>query len=429
MRATFTKAIRWQAEAVCMTPHRTGGAENDPETVLFSHTGSALLQGSSLAGSLRSWMALSGYSAALIDRLFGNRAKGGSLRISDSVFSPGSEMTVRPRLKLDKASGTAEDGKKFDMAHMAAGSRFCFNITWLGGSDDGDAAAVEAALGALNAGEITLGAQHANGFGWVALTVTKRSFDFSKDEDRKAWLEDEEGGEVCALPAPGHSRSVRFTVTGTAASLLVKASQAVELTGEEEKGSYTENLREAGKPVLPGSSVKGALRARAETIAEYMGLPPELTENLFGCMAAGAGDQGKPGRVRVEDVFLAEPERRITRIRINKFTGGVMRGGIFKEEPVCGEISLRISVDDVCAEGCGLILYALRDLGLGLWSLGSGSAVGRGFIRVQDIQVETPEGERMAIRFSADGNCTAEDPAGLAGRWSGALSALKEAKA
>ncbi len=103
-----------------------------------------------------------------------------------------------------------------------------------------------------------------------------------------------------------------------------------------------------------------------------------------------------------------------------------MRGGMFKEEPVCGEVSLRVSVDEGCVEGCGLILYALRDLGLGLWSLGSGSAVGRGFIRVQDIRVETPEGERMAIRFTGDGTCAAEDPAGLAGRWFGAL---KEAKA
>ncbi len=425
LRAAFTKAVRWQAEAVCMTPLRTGGPENDPETVLFSHTGRALLQGSSIAGCLREWMMRSGYSEALVERLFGSRERSGSLRVSDGVFAPGSEMAVRPRLKLDGAAGSAEDGKKFDMAHMAAGSRLGFSLTWLGDEPGEEASAAEAVLAALNAGEITLGAQHTNGFGRVTLTVMKRCFDLLDAEDRNAWLEDEEGGQVCRLPESVRSRSVRFTAVGTADSLLVKSSRTVELSGTD-KGSYTENLREAGRPVLPGSSVKGALRARAETIAKYMGLPEELTEDVFGFSPAAAGDQGRPGRVRFEDVTLAEPVRRITRIRINKLTGGVMRGGLFKEEPVCGEVSLRVSVEEDCAEGCGLVLYALRDLGLGLWGLGSGSAIGRGYLRLRELRAETPEGECLQIRFSEDGSCSAEDPAGLAERWG---RALKEARA
>lgn len=424
MRAAFTKAVRWQSEAVCVTPLRTGGAENDPETVLFSHTGRAMLQGSSIAGCLREWMRRSGYSAALIEQLFGSRERSGSLRISDGVFTQGAEMTIRPRLKLDGTTGTAEDGKKFDMAHMAAGSRFSFTVTWLGDKPGEETVAAEAALAALNAGEITLGAQHTNGFGRVTLTVMKRSFDLRDPADRNAWLEDEEGGLIYKLPESEHFRGVRFTATGMVDSLLVKSSQTVELSGAE-KGSYTENLREAGKPVLPGSSVKGALRARAEMIAEYMGLPPETTKRIFGFLPVAAGEQGRPGRVRFEDVTLAEPIRRITRIRINKLTGSVMRGGLFKEEPVCGEVNLRISVEEDCADGCGLILYALRDLGLGLWNLGSGSAIGRGYIRLRELRAETPEGERLAIHFSEDGSCTTEDPAGLAERW---FHALKEAK-
>lgn len=421
MKAAFTQAIRWQITATCRSPLRTGGADGDTESVLRDHRGRAIIQGSSIAGSLREWLSRSEYRGE-VGALFGSREKSGSLRISDGVFSAEADTVIRPRLKLDGKSGTAEDGKKFDLAHVAAGSRFTFSVVWLGGGDHAGADALEAALGAIQRGEIALGAQRTNGFGLVSLEVTKRSFDLGREDDRAAWLEDAEGGEALALPEGGRGRQVIFTAVGSSDSLLVKASQPVE----REKGSYTENITEAGRPVLPGSSLKGALRARAEAIAEYMGLSSDVTDAAFGYAGSGPGNGGSPGRIRCEDVSLEDRGRVVTRIRIDKFTGGVMRTGLFKEKPLSGSLVLRVKVDEDCPQGCALVLYALRDLGLGLWTLGSGASVGRGRVRLRELTALTPEGARLTLRFGEDGGCLPEDPAGLAARWYGTLKEAKE---
>ena len=53
MAATYTYAVRYEAEARCSTPLRTGGSDGDTEQILRSCDGTALLQGSSIAGALR----------------------------------------------------------------------------------------------------------------------------------------------------------------------------------------------------------------------------------------------------------------------------------------------------------------------------------------------------------------------------------------
>ena len=98
-----------------------------------------------------------------------------------------------------------------------------------------------------------------------------------------------------------------------------------------------------------------------------------------------------------------------------------MRGGLFQEEPVNSPVSLRVSVARDCPQGCALILYALRDLGLQLWNVGSGGSIGRGFLRLESVTAVTPDKESITLRFDGNGLCTAEDPEGLAARWFEAL--------
>lgn len=230
--------------------------------------------------------------------------------------------------------------------------------------------------------------------------------------DRDAWLSDANDGKPFPLPAVAPGDSVVFTLRGTVSSLLVKSGQAESTSA----GSYTPNLSEGGKSLLPGSSVKGAVRARAELIADTLGLDKGMTERVFGIAAMSGEEKSLPGRVRFEDVVLDEKKQKITRIRINKFTGGVMRGGLFTEEPLSSAVTLRVTVPSDCPEGCGLILYALRDLGLGLYQLGSGGSIGRGFLQAQELRAETPDGRSLTIHFSKDG-CKAEDPNRLAAEW------------
>lgn len=415
MNATFTGAVRYWVTATCQTPLRTGAADGSVEAVLRDGNGRALVQGSSVAGALRDW--LRQHDPVCEKRLFGSQQRGGSLMVSHALFEPDAEQQSRPRLRINGFTGTADDGGKFDVAHIPAGTELRFELVLLEQVESGDAASVEQMLAALHAGEIRLGAQKTNGFGRVTLQVKRRLYCMSDAADRQAWLENREDGTPFELPALKTMGKVLFTVYGQADSILVKSGAP---TRRQQNGktsrAVTEALQEGGTAILPGSSVKGAVRARAEAIAALLKLDAQAVSSLFG-REAGAEDNGQAGKVYFEDVKLSERKREITRIRINKFTGGVIRKGLFVEEPLCSEVELRIALPAEEKLGCGLLLFALRDLGLGLYNLGSGGAIGRGYLQVSEIKVQTPDGCAAELRFDPDRNCTIEDRDGVFARW------------
>ncbi len=421
MKAQYMTAIRYLVRAKCQTPLRTAGADADTESVLRSRDGHAMIQGSSLAGAMREWITAN-ENETMAEAMFGSQKEAGSLILSDAVFSADAKSSVRPRLRIDGKSGSASDGGKFDVMHIETGSECDFTITWLGKEENAkETECIERMLCAMNAGQIRFGAQKTNGFGRVALTVRKRAFDLRKAEDRNAWLADKDDAVPLALKDIPAGKSVVFTLKGTADSLLVK-SEAIETDGG--KKSWTPNLTEAGKPVLPGSSVKGAVRARAEIISDVLGLDGAVLKDVFG--SSPEEEEKLAGKVCFDDVVLAKANRqKISRIRINKFTGGVMRGGLFTEEPVSSEVNIVASVPADCPEGCMLVLYALRDLGMGLYNLGSGWAIGRGFVSGETLEAQLPKGKHVMLRFNRDGTVKLEDPDGTVATWRKSLEEVR----
>ncbi len=414
MSATFFHAAQYWVKGVCQSPLRTGAADGDLESVLTDAQGVPILPGSSLAGALRGWLAQSQWSA-FVQALFGSQERPGRLMVSDARFSAEAPCSMRPRLRIDGATGSAAPGGKFDVAQIDAGATFSFQLTWMGlERGEEELAAVEAMLCALDSGLIRLGAQKSNGFGRVGLQVRRRLFDMRDAGARRAWLRAEEGGEPLALAALSAKDTVVFTLSGRADSLLVKAAAADY--GKQQRRSWTPNLSQGGKAVLPGSSIKGAVRARAQMIVRSAGLSQEhLVQDLFGSGAAGEG-LGIAGSVRFEDCLFAAPRtQKISRIRIDRFTGGVIRGGLLTEEPLCGEVVLRLTAPDQPL-GCALLLYALRDLGLGLYNLGSGGSIGRGYLHVERIEARHTDGRRGSLRFG-EARCAVEDPDGLFSDW------------
>lgn len=414
MKATFTKAALYHVEATCQTPLRTGGTGGDTELVLRDRQGNAIIQGSSLAGAFRSWLEHT-EATAMAERLFGSQERSGHLMVSDGVFDKAAEQVLRPRLRIDPRTGSADPSGKFDVAHIAAGSRFVFSLTWLGGEEAEEMSAVEELLAALHSGEIRLGAQKSNGFGRVALSVRKQGYDLCRGEDRAAWLEDREDGQPLTLPEISRGEQVVFTVVGQADNVLVRGASSEHT----EDSSITRNLQEAGRPVIPGSSIKGAVRARAALIARWKNWPAEEIDRVFG-RETGPEDNGMAGKVLFEDAYLSSDRtRKISRIRINRFTAGVIRGGLFTEEPVCSKLQLRITAPAEYKLVCGLLVYALRDLALGLYSFGSGTAIGRGRIQVETIRIETPGKQPAELRFDTERQCAVTDPAGIIRDWLG----------
>ena len=415
--ATFDKAVRYEVTAVTETPLRTGPSDGSIDRVLRHRDGQAFLQAASLAGALRGWLEKQDKNAANV--LFGSQEKSGQLIVSDMEIkekaaksAEDTTIQLRPRLRINGKMGSAADGGKFDVAHMARGTVMQFTLTWLGAESDTDGPAqIEQMLGALHTGEIRLGAQKSNGFGRVALTVRSQTYHMIDKADREAWLQDEFDGQTLELPEVCTESVCTFTVNGIADSILIK--DAVPQT-KKDGTQFTGNIKENGTAVLPGSSVKGAVRARVQAIANLLHCS-ESVDQLFG-RGAAQGDNGIAGRARFTDVVLDKAEKQmISRIRINKFTGGVIRRGLFTEEPLKSGVTLSITApqDDIC--GCALLVYALRDLGLGLYNLGSGGAVGRGYIKVSRIAIAC--GDKTAdMTFGADG-CKLNDTDNLVSAW------------
>ena len=171
--------------------------------------------------------------------------------------------------------------------------------------------------------------------------------------------------------------------------------------------------------MIPGSSIKGTVRARAALIARWKNWPAEEVDRIFG-RESGPEDNGVAGKVLFEDAYLSpDRTRKISRIRINRFTAGVIRGGLFTEEPVCSKLQLRITAPAECKLGCGLLVYALRDLALGLYSLGSGASIGRGRITVETIRIEVPGGKTAELCFDKARRCTVTDSEQIIRDWLG----------
>lgn len=189
----------------------------------------------------------------------------------------------------------------------------------------------------------------------------------------------------------------------------------------------TAHMKEAGYPVIPGSSIKGAVRARVEQISALLGLPAGETEALFGRMGKGGDDTGTAGKVRFDDIRLPAANRPpIRRIRINRFTGGVIRSGLFSEEPAstgAEAAELRVSVPAELETGCALLMYALRDLAWNLYGLGSGRSIGRGNLRAEELEIRLPDGETALYRFRDGFRCEAEGALDTVSHWLAALEA------
>ena len=307
--ATFDKAVRYEVTAVTETPLRTGPSDGSIDRVLRHRDGQAFLQAASLAGALRGWLEKQDKNAA--NALFGSQEKFGQLIVSDMEIkgkavesAEDTTIQLRPRLRINGKMGSAADGGKFDVAHIARGTVMKFSLTWLGAESDTDGPAqIEQMLGALHAGEIRLGAQKSNGFGRVALTVRSQIYHMTDKADREAWLQDEFDGQTLELPEICTESVCTFTVNGVADSILIKSSvPRVEYDENNTRKEIIQNIKENGTAVLPGSSVKGAVRARVQAIADLLHCS-ESVDELFG-RGAAQGDNGIAGRVQFTDVVL-----------------------------------------------------------------------------------------------------------------------------
>ncbi|WP_187326927.1 RAMP superfamily CRISPR-associated protein [Martelella lutilitoris] len=269
-----------------------GGADDwvSDQPVARSGDGTVYIPASSLAGAVRSYFEYSGAAFAhnsVHNRIWGNirgRSSKSSqegdytsfLLFDDCLLKPGNGETVlrlRDGVWIDRVEGRASSNIKYDRETVLSGNRFGFSLVAEIPADPAFADAVRDTFfmiaEALKSGRIALGAASSRGMGqvhaeelhWRKLPLNDTAAFLDAFENGEWLLASGLEGRLKRLSRPGRLEiKLNWRPLG---SVMVKESGETLVFG-----AYPFSSPVSGRvvPTLPGSSVKGALRAAAERI-------------------------------------------------------------------------------------------------------------------------------------------------------------------
>jgi len=504
MARTIDERVIVTGRLVAESPLHIGGVGEDPNSdmpFIRDGRGRLFLPGSSLAGALRSWTwrrlgrpwaecpedkakqnrallrHLWGYQPRAEDPLEvagtlsdGDEGRAAALRLNDAPVLDDVFVEIRDGVGIDRALGVAADQIKYDRAIVPTGAAFDFRMVL---ETDGDRAhakwqVLALLLDDLQNARVRIGAATTRGLGRVrlrdtfveTLDLTDRAIFLEaltrrvsggkaetgrSDADRLKGLVEVAKAELLPSPLPWticiHWQPVgpvmvKSDAEGTAVDMLPLTTQV-----------------DGGPPrlVIPGSSVKGVLRAQAERIVrtvladdrcddaqnsdnlflEQVKVP--LVMDLFGIAAPRKGEGGqaqgggrdrKPGRgalgvadcvaetVFDADVLSGQTERTgsgstrhsqlkpTMHVAIDRWTGGAAEHFLYSVlEPHGVEwppIDLTLDParlpDDSATAALALLLLTLNDLVLGRLTLGFAGNRGMGEVKIEKVEIDWTEG-------------------------------------
>lgn len=453
----IVRRIVVEGDLVLQTPaHLGNGDGNDlvdmPLLTDSLETKKPLLTGASIAGALRSYLrerehgfrAKAGAPSSASVLLFGGN-KGSdygeqSLLIVDDARGKGiATSELRDGIRLSGVSRTAEEKKLFTFEMWEAGTIFPLRFELIIRQADNVAElkrALATALAGFTDGSITIGSRKRRGYGQVNVTGWRsKEYDLTKAVGLLDWIENGAGtlsgpvfsesmhalgvSELIADQRQSFRLHATFSLDG---SLLIRSGSlpAVEQVIREKVGSqrpdaiHLHSTQPASSPdgqrervpVLSGTSLAGALRARAFKIARLVAPPTEagkeaaqnVIDSLFGAdMDTGAKPEAS--RLSVYERVISDVEHTLVqnRVSLDRFTGGTRDGALFSEQPLFGQAQSLVTVDlqlaNPHAYEIGLLLCLLKDLWTGDLPLGGEISIGRGRLCGKSCHLEYRNGQ------------------------------------
>jgi len=416
-------------------PKKDGGTAATVMAIELGHGGKPYIPGSTLKGVLRSWLVERAGSdpklAELIETVFGREPRdigegkqqslGGIAEVLDAPLSSDSfAAPAHGATRIDRKTRAAERTSLRQTRTIAPGACFEVEIV-LDKADAKDAALVIKALraftGDASLGQLSLGGGKGAGLGLAQWVGEKEKIERLGPAEVKKWLE----GASCswrkagksngkqdveaALPALAEAPAVvTATITITLASPFLSSVMPEKASGGADRAPRRRGGA-TGDYVLPGSSIRGAVKSQVQRIAETV-LQSSKDAKTHGPRVLalvgelfGATDQA--GALSFSDfVVQGAPQARTQEfVAIDRFTGGAAKAKKFSadvlEAPVLtGTVALRLSgrtnhsasgktaagadTPDLSAGALGLLVLALRDLIEGDIAFGYGAAKGFG---------------------------------------------------
>jgi len=375
-----------------------------------------------------------------------------SLLRCDDLFcsNDNPQVKIRDGIKIDSKTGIVEEQKKYDYEVVERGTCFDLRIEvpyYAADENEPDDSfpyidknnieiILQTIIQLLGDGEVSVGAKTNNDLGKLGLKDPRLFFyDFKDGDHVRKWLKGNGYPPVYSTNATPLrlSKKDRFLIN---AYFEVKGSVIVRSCPIDPDVQYADavHISSKGDYILPGSSLKGAIRARAERILKTLYYEAVMRKNkgvkakdikdeanekaknllgkLFGIVEENNGSI-KRGRIKIEETELPKflvPELQ-RRIRIDRFTGGTIEGALFDSMPLfwdklkAGEvidfrdkgIRLTIELRKYKDYEAGLLLLVLKDLWTGDLAIGGEKNVGRGVFRGLGAEVIIGHNRRIEI--------------------------------
>ncbi|MBQ8639962.1 MAG: hypothetical protein IJ468_12420 [Lachnospiraceae bacterium] len=443
-KARYSQIDKFLIQVTCTQPLHTGSANGGVEEVLIHPVEEEpFLQASSLAGAFRGYYENAygkGYAAKIFGSSGSEQQEESRIRFSDGRFDMKTvKMELRPRIRIDAATGTVgseqQSGQKFEIQYVAAGAEMKFTVYALDWNKE-DKERFLTCLGDIHSGYVQFGGQKSNGCGYFAMkAIAHRHYSLTDSKDREAWFCEDEGMDSEAvpilpdrLPVSLKFRAFDLNVYGeTDGELLVKG---IAVTDYGKNAPDVMNIQNGNNDyIIPGSSVKGAIRSRMKMICSHLDIKESFIDSVFGAAATETA-QGKMGILRFYDVIVGDQEandqaelRR--RIHVDKFTGGVMDSALFSEKNVSGSVMFHAGVleGEHSAAACALLAFVFRDMAERQMTLGSGCSVGKGYVKIHRLEIVDRAGNLCELDFQEK---KVNDDSGLLRRCMNELKNRKE---
>lgn len=398
----------------------SGRSEMTEMDVILDHDGKPFIPATSLVGVLKSRIRLKGNHQNELKSFWGysEDQEGSKSALSCSDMMCSSEhvnISTRDGIAIDSLTGIVKPAAKYDYQVIEPGTEFHLHMEVLikeneeseNNKKNNDNRVdvksfyknmISLIIDALKSGNLHVGAKTNNGLGKIQLFNEKLfEIDFGEEDHVKQWFKYLRAKDLSMLPTTElESSDVKLDTRKTfkiEAEFKLKNSFIIRSYSNDPKAPDSVSLRSSSGYVISGSSLKGAIRSRAERILNTLGKPLKIMDDLFGYVKEEDGTKAK-GRIIIEETILPGYQSELqTRIKIDRFTGGTIKGALFETMPLFKgkndektfKIKLIINENPITKElnnhEAGLILLVLKDLWTGDLAVGGEKNVGRGVLR------------------------------------------------
>lgn len=395
-----------EAEIESVSPLYIGDDEGN--ILIDNETNTAYLPATSIAGAFRNYLSSIGEDVNL---LFGetDNSQMSKIYVGDS-YGKVLGFERRDGVRIDGETGANKHGAKIQRLYLSEGLEFNikFEIHMETEEDKNLKPMIYKALSGLNKSFIRFGGHKSSGLGiFEVKKATEMEYNFKDLNSLQSYLKRGEATKKDIMPEINKDYKeedyVEFIVKGELSTpLIIKSPRSFNPNEADDTSMKTSS----GKYIIPGSSFKGVLRSRIETISNYFGSMDKAQE-LFG-QVEREGKDHILSSIFVKEVGIDNSQYLKTveynRIKLDKFTSGVRYGSLMQDVPVKGSTDFHIlyrkkgdkALDDFAI---GIIALALRDLGTENIALGGNDNIGRGRFKGSSMTIRNGE-EKIHIDFN-----------------------------